>query len=246
MFTPNNDSATIKIKGPLFPTDLSPVLALFVGRINSPAATQTSTQPDKLSESVGVLADVCCEKTASESNQDQKDKDSEVTEVARGQRVIFQLNYLPKQILEEEVLEKLVKFGKIHHFSLLQSSPVEQSKVCEKRVGNFRSAEFSFGTSEAEQVFLTVKRIRIRGLQVKIGQKDIQKESDKKSANSPIIKGEEPLQKQDSALSAEDLIHLELPTSKKYFSGRSSDVFVETNKQPQGQYYFRRRTSPIA
>lgn len=237
MFALHKDSISAQISGPLFHTDLSSVLTLFVG-VSLP--TETVTQHNKLSHSFGSGADACCENTTSESNPELKEDNN------HNDRIIFQLNYLPKQILEEEVLEKLVRFGKVHHFSLLQSSLVEPKKTCEKKVGNFRSADFSFEGKDAEQIFLTVKRIRIRGLQVKISQKESLKESVEEKANSPINKGEElPQLQQVSALSAEDQIHLELPTSKKYFSGRSSQVSVDSD-QTQSQYYFWRRRTPLS
>lgn len=79
---------------------------------------------------------------------------------------IFSLKYLPKLITEEEVRGKLEKFGKILSFQFKDEK--EQPPKPEQR-GNFKRAEFSFEDKESEMTFRSVKRIRINGLQVKIG-----------------------------------------------------------------------------
>lgn len=84
-------------------------------------------------------------------------------------KAVFQLNYLPKQITEEEILEKISKFGKIVNFSLwFPGFSPEEKKIGEKKTGSFRFAEFSFENFEDELIFMKVKRIRIKGLQIKI------------------------------------------------------------------------------
>ena len=85
------------------------------------------------------------------------------------QPILFTLKYLPRLMAESEVLSKIQKFGKISSFKF---KPEIAQKGIKDQKGNFKRAEFSFEEMESEDIFKKVKRIRIKGLQVKILQGD--------------------------------------------------------------------------
>lgn len=93
---------------------------------------------------------------------------------ASHQPTLFTLKYLPRLMAESEVLAKIQKFGKISTFRF-------KPEVCQKgtkdQKGNFKRAEFSFEEKTSEEVFKKVKRIRIKGLQVKILQGEPEEQS---------------------------------------------------------------------
>ena len=90
------------------------------------------------------------------------------------QPTLFTLKYLPRLMAESEVLAKIQKFGKISTFRF-------KPEICQKgtkdQKGNFKRAEFSFEEKTSEEVFKKVKRIRIKGLQVKILQGEPEEQS---------------------------------------------------------------------
>ena len=93
---------------------------------------------------------------------------------ASHQPTLFTLKYLPRLMAESEVLAKIQKFGKISTFRF-------KPEICQKgtkdQKGNFKRAEFSFEEKTSEEVFKKVKRIRIKGLQVKILQGEPEEQS---------------------------------------------------------------------
>lgn len=234
MFAKYDSSNAESQKARMFPDDLTSLLSLFVE--GKEPIKLSDSEPQKWDSSFESTADGCCENTSSESIEEPNEEEAEVAR----DHIIFQLNYLPKQITQEEVLEKLVKFGKVQYLSLLPSSPVDQKKHSEKKQGNFRSAEFYFESKGAEQIFLSVKRIRIRGLQVKITQKDSQQEV----VDSPINKGEVSLL-QDHASDLQSRA-FERSTCQKYFSGSPAKVSADSHsKQSQNYFYWRHQPTLV-
>lgn len=82
------------------------------------------------------------------------------------QRVMFTFKYLPKMITMEEVLLKIQKFGELERIEFKQEPENRASKRANKN--SFKKAEFSFREKDTEQIFLQVRRIRIKGIQVKV------------------------------------------------------------------------------
>ena len=84
-------------------------------------------------------------------------------EEGRGERLtrgtVFSLKFLPQSMSRESIEEKIGRFGEIGH---LEFGEDREGK------GSFRRAEFTFVSRQAKEVFGTVKRIRVKGLQVKV------------------------------------------------------------------------------
>lgn len=239
MFTFQYTSNAAAYCAQIFPNDMSDILSVFAGSTNP--ANDLFPSNSKLTESFGSLTDGCYEDIASDSIILGNKEDTTI-QIASGQRVIFQLNYLPKQISETEIKEKLEKFGQLSHFDLLLSTSMEARKSGDKKIGNFRSAEFSFKMDESEQVFLKVKRIRIRGLQVKITQKPILRVVEDEVA--PIVQDLTLINEDYSVQYFQDTSYSVRPTCKKYFSGRltSSSVSIQ---ESQANYYWRQASPQV-
>lgn len=129
--------------------------------------------------------------------------------IASYQPTLFTLKYLPRLMAESEVLAKIQKFGKISTFRF-------KPEICQKgtkdQKGNFKRAEFSFEEKTSEEVFKKVKRIRIKGLQVKI----LQGESEEQSS---------PSQRSHCELFTVD--HSVRPTRKAYASKTREQIASE-------------------
>ena len=142
--------------------------------------------------------------------------------------ILFRLVYLPVHLSEKEVVKKLSKFGTVIDFNFVPVTP-EEIYLDEKKSANFQCVEFRFKEKEVKDSFSQVKRIRIKGLQVRVIQK------------SP----EETFAKETSSMSQAlhpRVLHNCRPTTKAYFghrSGQSSTLL----QSPENNYYWRKLVS---
>lgn len=136
---------------------------------------------------------------------------------------VFTLRFLHRYSTEEEVVSKLEKFGKVSYFIFKENH--RSSKYDPKQV--FRQAEFCFECTLSEAGFKEIKRIRIKGLQVKIGVRS-SKYSPRaftETRRSEFSDGQKPglqfnnLLLQD--LDDDSSLHSLKPTSNKYQAARS-------------------------
>ena len=188
----------------------------------SKSKTKTSLLNSKRTGSKKISCKACVDETVSNSNiEDSLDMADEVQK--KLPKKIFRLLYLPLHLPKAEILQKLSKFGEVVNFSF---SPVEKTDphlTDPSRVPNFQCAEFSFEQASSIEHFTGVKRIRIRGLQVRVSEKEMPKFSPKPTASS--------LQQQEPNQDSND--HSIKPTQKVYHSSRP------VLHQNQSQYYWR-------
>ena len=83
---------------------------------------------------------------------------------SQAEGLVFTLKFLPKTMSREEVVNKILRFGPVASFNFAE----EKSSGKKDQKGCFKRAEFVFATKAAEDIFKGVKRIRIKGLQVKV------------------------------------------------------------------------------
>lgn len=83
------------------------------------------------------------------------------------QHAVFTLKYLPRLMAEADVLEKLKLFGEVLYLRFMPETEIQGKKDWKS---HFKRAEFAFVEKQAESSFQKVRRVRIKGLQVKIVQ----------------------------------------------------------------------------
>ena len=127
---------------------------------------------------------------------------------------LFQLVYLPKYISKEDVLQKLSKFGPLSHFRF--------SAETEEKLGShrgekafFHRAEFSFEQESDLLVFMAIKRLRIKGLQLKVVLAPYQRSTQFNSFFDT-----------KSRSSFADIDHSLKPTKQGYFKTRTNLITV--------------------
>ena len=140
---------------------------------------------------------------------------------------VFRLIYLPHHLPEAEIIQKLTKFGQITDFNLSTVDNSDQKKQNSNRVPSFLCAEFSFKDDQSADQFSQVKRIRVRGLQVRVSMK---------LTPQPVPENKKPISKVSES---EANTYSTKPTSRKYFANRSGDLLSEDS------YYWRRSISRI-
>mgnify|MGYP000084196383 CR=1 FL=1 len=113
----------------------------------------------------GRASDLARSTETSLSEQNSLDSQQEFPEAVARDRLTFSLKFLPKTMTQEEVMAKILKFGEVSQFNFFE----ERAVTKKEQRGCFKRAEFTFADLEAERTFQTVKRIRIKGLQVKVG-----------------------------------------------------------------------------
>lgn len=84
----------------------------------------------------------------------------------------FRLLYLPIHLPKADILQKLSKFGQVVDFRFCPVAKSDPHLQDPSRVPNFQCAEFSFADKAAIDYFSGVKRIRVRGLQVRVASKE--------------------------------------------------------------------------
>ena len=194
--------------GEVFQVDRNSSLSLFVSSEKC-KAIEGSGLPStvKCAKSQLMAEEDCCGKTHSNPLNEDSLQDSDVQ--SAGLPIIFKLNYLPKQISKKEVINKLEKFGKIKNFEFIIKDKEPQEHDQPESEDNFKIAEFTFVDLDAEVVFSKVKRIRIKGLQVKISQK-------LSNSTSKTFPSSRECQEDLSLID-----HSRKPTCKAYFNCRS-------------------------
>ena len=122
-------------------------------------------------------------------------------------RILFTLVYLPKYVAEADIRTKLTGFGKLSHFDY---KPEIDQKLGSTRGDKafFHRVEFSFEIQQVMFAFMSIKRLRIQGLQLKV-------------LHSPL-----PLSVKNSPrlMVPSELEHSVKPTRKTYFVHRAQLV----------------------
>lgn len=90
--------------------------------------------------------------------------------IVHAQPVMFTLKYLPRLMAEADVLEKLKLFGDVLFLRFMPETDIQGKKDWKS---HFKRAEFAFLEKQAEISFQKVRRVRIKGLQVKIVQDEL-------------------------------------------------------------------------
>ena len=187
-----------------FRVDGNPALSLFVGDNKSLTRSDRSFSTFEQRKSEIRSAAGLSHVGESQSRKTQQSTD-------RTQRYIFQMKYVPKHIEESDIVKKLEKFGRLKTFRLIVMSSEAQFKALgQSDAPNFRMAEFSFQDPEVERSVLTIKRIRVRGLQVKVSK------SQSPAASFAAVGCDAHVQMSEKG-TYDPFYHLK-PTSKKYFS----------------------------
>ena len=95
---------------------------------------------------------------------------NQCTKPTNPENTLFTLVYLPRYISEDDIFAKLVPFGEL---SLFQYTAETDSNLGSSRgeKGFFHRVEFAFADSENMFAFMSIKRLRLKGLQVKVLQK---------------------------------------------------------------------------
>ena len=141
-------------------------------------------------------------------------------------RIMFRLVYLPVHLSEKEVVKKLSKFGTVVSFSFLPTQ-TDNRYISTARGISYRSAEFSFEEKAIQSSFSVVKRVRVRGLQVKV-------------LVNAANKGSENI-KPDRSDSLEVIFkHSYKPTCRLYFSHRT-EVDFNQPREIEDNHRWRRR-----
>lgn len=117
--------------------------------------------------------------------------------------VVFRLVYLPTRISEKDVVNKLSQFGTVTDFEFVPVRP-EEVLLEESKAENFRCAQFSFKETNVTSSFSTVKRIRVKGLQVRVVINSDETSSGQGTTNIMHCK----------------VKHVHRPTSKLYYRNR--------------------------
>ena len=119
----------------------------------------------------------------------------------------FSLVYLPKYITKEVILAKLAHFGELEFF---QYAPETDEKLGSTRgeKGLFHRAEFAFKDRENMFTFMSIKRLRVKGLQLKVIQTSFGLKNDKFNIE------------EEMGSNLQELDHSLKPTNKQYFNTR--------------------------
>ncbi len=141
-------------------------------------------------------------------------------------RKTFRLLYLPLHLPKADILQKLSKFGEVVDFKFCPVEKTDPHLQDPTRVPNFQCAEFSFAQQSSIDHFSGVKRIRVRGLQVRITHREETASSSKNSDSDG-----------DTCSSRSYSVK---PTSRKYFAHRPDEV------QREHEYYWRRPDSKVS
>lgn len=132
----------------------------------------------------------------------------------------FRLAYLPRSMTANEVIKKLSSFGTVVDFRFCPLT-FEEIQKDERESSNFKCAEFKYKEETSTENFSAVKRIRIKGLQVRIIQ--ILPKSNKKSKGSPP---------------SIQILHSCRPTAAQYFQLRRT-LKCTLPQSTEDNYYWR-------
>ena len=97
--------------------------------------------------------------------------------------IVFHLKHVPKELSTADILDKLSVFGDVciafESPFLLRQKNVESTK--------FKMVGFSFCTREAQASFKNVKRLRIKGYQLKTGEEPVQMADEPKATKATEV-----------------------------------------------------------
>ena len=178
-------------------------------------------QVDKGSH-LSIFVDGCISRSAS-SKTSTFERESE-SKINRGDfnsgstviDVVFEMNYVPKHLGKEDIMKKLENFGAIKKLELKMMPDLTSKETGLIKGSNFKQVNFSFEKREVTLVFLKLKRIRIKGLQVKVGIKAFCRKSEC-ADNKLLPDSKQHIMEEDQQT---HFIHTYKPTSKTYFSSR--------------------------
>jgi len=143
--------------------------------------------------------------------QDEKDEDHEELELALAPdaqqssapgTLKYKLMYIPSILAKRHLIRKLARFGKLSYFEFIPgefSNKISPEVLLQSKTKfqDFKGAEFKFELEYSEKLFAGVKRLRVKGLQIKVippasGKVDIPHQENANSLNTGF--GKEPAQ----------------------------------------------------
>lgn len=94
----------------------------------------------------------------------------------------YKLMYIPSILAKRHLVRKLARFGRLRYFEFIPGEfsnkiPPEELEQSKAKFQDFKGAEFIFELEHSEKLFLGVKRLRVKGLQIKVIPSVSQKES---------------------------------------------------------------------
>lgn len=144
-------------------------------------------------------------------DQDEKDEDHEELELALTPDALqssapgklkYKLMYIPSILAKRHLIRKLARFGKLSYFEFIPgefSNKISPEVLLQSKTKfqDFKGAEFKFELEYSEKLFAGVKRLRVKGLQIKVippasAKIDIPHQENANSLNSGF--GNEPAQ----------------------------------------------------
>ena len=120
----------------------------------------------------------------------------------------FAMQFVPKHLQREVIITKLEQFGALKAFTLEPMADVVFRDSGLPKSSNFQIACFSFESKNVNRIFEQIKRVRIKGLQVKVSKYE-----------QPQTQKLDQL-RSDSEIESGDFKHHVKPTSMKYFRWR--------------------------
>jgi hypothetical protein len=98
---------------------------------------------------------------------------SHITESSASGTLKYKLMYIPSILAKRHLIRKLARFGKLSYFEFIPGEfsnkiapeVLEQNKT---KFQDFKGAEFKFELEYSEKLFVGVKRLRVKGLQIKV------------------------------------------------------------------------------